>query len=54
VRLSNAEDNAASHRIKEKQGAYIVARVPARLVTGDRYKIVWLLTREAWLARRAG
>ena len=50
--LSNAEANAASHRVKEKQGALIVERTPTRYVSGDGVKITWLLTREAWLARR--
>ena len=50
--LSNAEANAASHRVKEKQGALIVARTPRRYVSGDGVKVTWLLTREAWLARR--
>jgi [ribosomal protein S5]-alanine N-acetyltransferase len=51
--LSNAEVNKASHRVKEKQGATIVERIPRRYVYGDGIKVTWLLTREAWLARRA-
>ncbi|MFZ5779362.1 MAG: GNAT family N-acetyltransferase [Pseudomonadota bacterium] len=51
--LSNAEQNAASARIKEKQGARLVAREPFRCVEGNRLRMVWLLEREAWLARRA-
>ena len=50
--LTNAEGNAASHRIKEKQGAVLVDRVPGAFVSGPGVKIVWLLTREAWLAQR--
>jgi [ribosomal protein S5]-alanine N-acetyltransferase len=50
--LTNAEGNAGSHRIKEKQGAVLVDRVSGAFVSGPGVKIVWLLTREAWLARR--
>ena len=50
--LSNAEANHASHRVKEKQGATIVDRTPRRYVYGEGTKVTWLLTREAWLARR--
>ena len=50
--LSNAEANLASHRVKEKQGATIVERTPRRYVYGDGVKVTWLLTREAWLAKR--
>jgi len=49
--LTNAEANRASHRIKEKQGAKLIDRVPGQYVSGDGVKEVWLLTREAWLAR---
>lgn len=51
--LSNAEANVASHRVKEKQGATIVARTPDKYVSGDGVRVIWLLTREAWLAHRA-
>jgi [ribosomal protein S5]-alanine N-acetyltransferase len=51
--LQNAEPNTGSHRIKEKQGAILVDRVPGRWVGGEGDKIVWLLTRNAWFARRA-
>ena len=51
--LDNAEANIGSHRIKEKQGAHIVDRVPdAPWVSGPDTKVVWLLTREDWLAGR--
>lgn len=50
--LDNAEANTASHRVKEKQGARIVDRVPAKWVSGEGMKVVWLLTREDWLAHR--
>jgi ribosomal-protein-alanine N-acetyltransferase len=51
--LDNAEPNIASHRIKEKQGARIVERIPdAKWLSGEATKVVWRLTREDWLARR--
>ena len=49
--LSNAETNRASGRIKEKQGARLIDRVPFRFVEGERRRMVWLLRREDWLAR---
>jgi RimJ/RimL family protein N-acetyltransferase len=49
--VSNAASNAASHRIKEKQGFALVAVTEAQFVEGARPCEVWLLTREAWLAR---
>jgi ribosomal-protein-alanine N-acetyltransferase len=52
--LRNGEANHASYRIKEKQGARIVDRVPTRLVSGEMMSVVWLLTREDWLAHREG
>lgn len=51
--LTNAEANAASHRIKEKQGAVVIDRSPADFFSGPGVKVTWLLTREAWLARRS-
>ena len=50
--LSNAEGNLASRRVKEKQGAELVAREPQRFVCGEGMREVWLLKREAWLAAR--
>ena len=50
--LRNGERNVASHRVKEKQGAVIVDRVPARFVGGEGFSLVWRLDRDAWLARR--
>jgi RimJ/RimL family protein N-acetyltransferase len=50
--LNNAEENLGSHRVKEKQGARIIDRTACRYVAGEGFKITWLLTREAWLARR--
>ena len=39
--------------MKEKQGATIVDRTTAKYVYGEGVRVVWLLTREAWLAHRA-
>jgi len=50
--LTNAEANMASHRIKQKQGARVVDRRPGRYVSGDGVEVIWLLTREDWLAQR--
>ena len=52
--LRNAEANTGSHRIKEKQGAIIVDRVPGRSVSGEGMEVIWLLTGNAWVERRAG
>jgi [ribosomal protein S5]-alanine N-acetyltransferase len=52
--LSNAEANGKSGRIKEKQGARLVDREPSRYVSGEGMRMVWLLKREDWLARRNG
>jgi [ribosomal protein S5]-alanine N-acetyltransferase len=50
--LTNAEANLASHRVKEKQGAELIDRTPARYVYGEGVRVTWRLTREAWLPRR--
>ena len=50
--LGNAEDNKPSRRIKEKQGAQLVDREPARYVAGDGMRQIWLLKREDWLQAR--
>lgn len=50
--LSNAEANLGSHRVKEKQGAQQIARTPSTYVSGPGQRVIWLLTREVWLARR--
>lgn len=52
--LTNAVENRASARVKEKQGAVEIGREPFSYVSGQGEKQVWLLTREAWLARRPG
>jgi [ribosomal protein S5]-alanine N-acetyltransferase len=51
--LCNAEANVGSHRIKEKQGATVVDRTVRNYVSGPGVRVTWLLTREAWLKRRA-
>ncbi|MFI4975741.1 MAG: GNAT family N-acetyltransferase [Caulobacterales bacterium] len=48
--LTNAEANVASGRIKEKQGARLIERVPGQYVSGPGVRLVWLLTREDWVA----
>lgn len=50
--LDNAVENAASDRIKVKQGAVRVETVPKRYVGGEGLGQVWRLDREAWLSRR--
>ena len=50
--LSNDERNVASGRIKEKQGAVLVAREACRSVAGAGMRQIWRLDREPWLARR--
>lgn len=50
--LCNAQDNLASRRIKEKQGARLVDLIIRRLVAGDMPVMVWELPRKEWLARQ--
>jgi [ribosomal protein S5]-alanine N-acetyltransferase len=50
--LTNAEGNAPSRRIKEKQGAKLVSRQPKRFVSGEGMAEIWLLDRDDWRARR--
>lgn len=50
--VTNAAANAASHRIKEKQGFELVEVRRDQFVKGEDDKEIWLLTREAWLERR--
>jgi RimJ/RimL family protein N-acetyltransferase len=49
--LTNAVENRASGRVKEKQGAIEIAREPAAYVSGPGERQVWRLTAEAWRAR---
>lgn len=50
--LTNSTANHASGRIKEKQGAVPAYVEPREFVSGPGEVQVWLLTREAWLARQ--
>ena len=50
--LTNALENRASARVKEKQGAVEIAREPFAWVGGSGVRQIWLLTREAWLEKR--
>jgi RimJ/RimL family protein N-acetyltransferase len=50
--LSNAQENHASRRIKEKQGARLVELMIGRHVGGTGPVMVWQLLREDWLARQ--
>jgi ribosomal-protein-alanine N-acetyltransferase len=50
--LTNAQDNHASRRIKEKQGAQLVDLMIGRYVGGRSSQMVWQLTRTAWMARQ--
>jgi RimJ/RimL family protein N-acetyltransferase len=52
--LTNAASNRRSARVKEKQGATLAYTEPYDFVSGPDERQVWLLTREAWLARRGG
>jgi RimJ/RimL family protein N-acetyltransferase len=51
--LTNAQDNHASRRIKEKQGAQLVDLKRGRFVGGEATHMIWLLTRTAWIGRQA-
>lgn len=50
--LTNAVENRASGRVKEKQGAELIAIEPRDYVSGPGQSQIWRLTRDAWLARR--
>ena len=50
--LSNAQPNAGSARVKERQGARLVDSESAQYVSGEFPRQVWLIEREAWLAAR--
>ena len=51
--LTNAVENRASARVKEKQGAVEIDRVKASYVSGPGERQIWLLTREAWRSAQA-
>jgi RimJ/RimL family protein N-acetyltransferase len=46
--LTNATENRASARVKEKQGAVEIARDRFAYVCGERERQIWLLSREGW------
>ncbi len=50
--LSNAAPNVGSRRIKEKQGARLIATETKRFLSGEFPREVWLLEAEDWLSRR--
>jgi [ribosomal protein S5]-alanine N-acetyltransferase len=50
--LTNAQNNHASRRIKEKQGARLVDLGIGQYVSGEGSQMIWLLTREGWMSRR--
>ena len=50
--LTNAVQNTASRRVKEKQGAELIGQEPWPSVSGPGERDVWRLTREAWFARQ--
>ena len=52
--LTNAVANRPSGRVKEKQGAELIAIEPRDYVSGPGESQVWRLDRDAWLARQAG
>ena len=50
--LTNAVDNVASRRVKEKQGAELLGQEPwAYVANAQGMRDTWRLTREAWFAR---
>jgi [ribosomal protein S5]-alanine N-acetyltransferase len=51
--LTNSLANRRSDRVKEKQGATRAYVEPHDFMTGPGERQVWLLTRDAWLAREA-
>ncbi len=50
--LTNAVENVGSGRVKEKQGAELIAVEPRDYVGGNGPSQIWRLTRAAWMARR--
>lgn len=50
--LTNAVSNRASGRVKEKQGAALIAVEPRDYVSGPGVAQIWRLDREVWLARQ--
>jgi ribosomal-protein-alanine N-acetyltransferase len=52
--LSNAAPNVRSAKVKERQGAVLVATETGRYVSGEHPRQVWRLDAATWLARRRG
>lgn len=52
--LTNAEANAASSGIKQRQGAQLAERIEKNYVSGRGRGEVWLLKSEDWKRRRGG
>jgi len=52
--LTNAQENHPSRRIKERQGARLVDLMIGEHAGGRGPRMVWLLSREDWLAQRDG
>ncbi len=50
--LRNAQENHASRRIKEKQGARLVDLLISQCVSGKVEQMVWQLTAKDWIARQ--
>ncbi len=50
--VGNAKPNIASAKIKERQGALLIDEVPARVVSGETVRQVWLLRAADWKQRR--
>lgn len=51
LRVTNAEANGASSRVQEKQGGPLIIRDTSRYVSGEGVRMVWIIERDAWLAR---
>jgi [ribosomal protein S5]-alanine N-acetyltransferase len=50
--LTNTQENHASRRIKERQGARLIDLRIGQCVSGQVSQMVWQLTRDDWLARQ--
>jgi RimJ/RimL family protein N-acetyltransferase len=49
--ITNAQENLASRRVQEKQGARLIDLGIGHFVCGRISRMVWLLDRDDWLAR---
>lgn len=50
--LTNAQENLASRRIKEKQGARLVDLLISNCISGRVEQMVWQLSAKDWMARQ--